>query len=128
MEISKERFLEAKAKVTKKYKGAYTKMDPQGKYYISTKEGKDICNLPISSALSNFVFDKVESFDYEDNDNLEIFNKILDQLPTIPHSNSIKEAWMKAEVAIQSHHIVNRNSEKFSDNKAKKEALKDFEE
>ena len=34
--ISKERFLEAKKKITRKYPNARTVMDSQGKYYVAT--------------------------------------------------------------------------------------------
>ena len=43
--ISKERFLEAKKKITRKYPNARTIMDSQGKYYVATEDGRDICNL-----------------------------------------------------------------------------------
>ena len=45
----------------------------------------------------------------------------------IPHSNTVKEAWLKTEVAIKSYHVVNRNSNKFSDDKVMKKMAKDFE-
>ena len=34
--ISQEKFLEAKKKITKKYPGAKTMMDNQGKYFVAT--------------------------------------------------------------------------------------------
>ena len=37
--ISKERFLKAKKVITKKYPGAHTVRDPQGKYYVATVDG-----------------------------------------------------------------------------------------
>ena len=40
--ISKERFEKAKKKITKKYPGARTMMDPEGKYFVATAEGRDI--------------------------------------------------------------------------------------
>ena len=45
----------------------------------------------------------------------------------IPHSDSVKEAWMKTEIAIKSYHIVNRNSNKFSDEKVARKMARDFE-
>ena len=42
--ISKERFLEAKKKITRQYPNARTIMDSQGKYYVATEDGRDICN------------------------------------------------------------------------------------
>lgn len=123
--ISKERFLEAKKKVTRKYKGAKTLMDPQGRYYVATSQGRDICNLPIGNTMNNYVFDQTEGCDtgWE----IDNFNNELNKIPMIPHSGSVKGAWIKAEVAIKSFHVVERNSNKFSDDKAEKEAIKDFE-
>ena len=45
--ISKERFLKAKKKVTKKYPGAKTMVDPDGQYFVATANGRDINNLQI---------------------------------------------------------------------------------
>ena len=45
----------------------------------------------------------------------------------IPHSDSVKAAWMTTEVAIKSYHVVNRNSNKFSDDKVMRKMAKDFE-
>ena len=45
----------------------------------------------------------------------------------IPHSDTVKAAWMTAEVAIKSYHVVNRNNNKFSDDKVMKKMAKDFE-
>jgi len=39
----------------------------------------------------------------------------------------VVEAWLKTEVAIKSYHVVNRNSNKFSDDKVMKKMAKDFE-
>ena len=55
------------------------------------------------------------------------FNAALNKVATIPHSDTIKEAWLKTEVAIKSYHVVNRNSNKFSDDKVMKKRAKDFE-
>ena len=60
-------------------------------------------------------------------DDLNGFNAALNKVATIPHSNSIKEAWLKTEVAIKSYHVVNRNSNKFSDDKVIRKMAKDFE-
>ena len=49
--ISKERFLEAKKKIIHKYPNARTIMDSQGKYYVATEDGRDICNLQIGNSL-----------------------------------------------------------------------------
>ena len=123
--ISKERFLEAKKRIVKKYPGAKTLMDPEGKYYVATEDGRDICNLQVSKAMNNHIFDQTENSSTDGE--LYRFNKMLDQVCEIPHSNSVKAAWMTTEVAIKSYHVVNRNSSKFSDDKVMKKMAKDFE-
>ena len=117
--ISKERFLEAKKKITKKYPGARTIMDPNGQYYVATENGRDINNLQVSQAINGYNFDG--------EDDLYGFNSALNKIATIPHSDSVKEAWMKTEVAIKSYHVVDRNSSKFSDDKVMKKMARDFE-
>ena len=111
--ISKERFLEAKKKITRKYPNARTIMDSQGKYYVATEDGRDICNLQIGNSLNSFKFDQTEycDTDYE----MDRLNNQLNKISMIPHSNSVKEAWLKTEVAIKSYHVVERNSNKFND-------------
>ena len=123
--ISKERFLEAKKRIVKKYPGAKTLMDPEGKYFVATAEGRDICNLQVSRAMNSHKFNQAENCnsDYE----LDRFNAILDQVCEIPHSDSVKAAWMTTEVAIKSYYVVDRNSSKFSDDKVMKKMAKDFE-
>ena len=116
---SKERFLEAKKKVTKKYPGAKTMRDHLGKYFVATSDGRDINNLQVSQAINTYAFD--------DESDLLGFNAALNKIATVPHSNSIKEAWLKTEVAIRSYHVVNRNSNKFSDDKVMKKMARDFE-
>ena len=117
--ISKERFLEAKKKVTKKYPGARTIMDPNGQYYVATENGRDINNLQIGQTI--------DGYNFKDENDLYGFNTTLNKIATIPHSDSVKEAWMKTEVAIKSYHVVERNSSKFSDDKVMKKMAKDFE-
>ena len=117
--ISKERFLEAKKKITKKYPGARTIMDPNGQYYVATENGRDINNLQVSQAINGYNFDG--------EDDLYGFNSALNKIATIPHSDSVKEAWMKTEVAIKSYHVVDRKSSKFSDDKVMKKKARDFE-
>ena len=117
--ISKERFLQAKKKINKKYPGAKTLMDPEGKYYVATADGRDICNLQVSQAIN--------SYDFDGEDDLYGFNAALNKVTMIPHSNTVKEAWLKTEVAIKSYHVVNRNNNKFSDDKVMKKMAKDFE-
>ena len=117
--ISKERFEKAKKIINKKYPGAHTIRDPQGKYYVATVDGRDINNLQVGQAIDNY------NFDFEDD--LYGFNDALNKITTIPHSNTVKEAWLTTEVAIKSYHVVNRNSNKFSDDKVMKKMAKDFE-
>ena len=117
--ISKERFLKAKKKITKKYPGAQTMIDPEGKYFVATANGRDINNLQIGQT--------VDSYNFDGEDDLYGFNSALNKISTIPHSDSVKEAWMKTEVAIKSYHVVERNSSKFSDDKVMKKMAKDFE-
>ena len=117
--ISKERFEKAKKGIIKKYPGAKTVIDPYGKYYVATANGRDINNLQISQAIN--------AYDFDGEDDLYGFNAALNKISTIPHSDTIKEAWLKTEVAIKSYHVVNRNNNKFSDDKVMKKMAKDFE-
>ena len=117
--ISKERFLEARKKVTKKYPNARTIMDPNGQYYVATENGRDINNLQIGQTI--------EGYNFKDENDLYGFNTALNKIATIPHSESVKEAWLKTEVAIKSYHVVDRNSSKFSDDKVMQKMAKDFE-
>ena len=119
MNISQEKFLETKKKVTKKYPGAHTMRDTQGKFYVETSNGRDICYLSVGQVI--------DAYDFENEDDLFGFNAALNKVATIPHSNTIKEAWLKTEVAIKSYHVVNRNNNKFSDDKVIKKMAKDFE-
>jgi len=117
--ISQERFEKAKKKIIKKYPGAHTVMDPNGKYYVATANGRDINNLQIGQTM--------DAYDFEGEDDLYGFNAALNKVTTIPHSNTVVEAWLTTEVAIKSYHVVNRNSNKFSDDKVMKKMAKDFE-
>ena len=123
--ISKERFLEAKKKIVKKYPGAKTLMDPDGQYFVATEGGRDICNLQVSQAVNGFKFDQTEGCDTDYG--INNFNATLNKICEIPHSDSVKEAWIKTEIAIKSYHVVERNSSKFSDDKVMKKMAKDFE-
>ena len=123
--ISKERFEKAKKGIIKKYPGAKTMIDPEGKYFVATADGRDINNLQVSQAINGFKFDQTENHntDY----GIDSFNATLNKVCEIPHSDSVKEAWMKTEIAIKSYHIVNRNSNKFSDEKVARKMARDFE-
>ena len=117
--ISKERFEKVKKRIVKKYPGAKTMVDPQGKYFVATVDGRDICNLQVSQAIN--------AYDFDGEDDLYGFNNTLNKITTIPHSNTVTEAWLKTEVALKSYHVVNRNNNKFSDDKVMKKMAKDFE-
>ena len=117
--ISKERFEKAKKGILKKYPGAKTMIDPEGKYYVATVDGRDICNLQIGQTIN--------AYDFDGEDDLYGFNDALNKIATIPHSNTVTEAWLTTEVAIKSYHVVNRNNNKFSDDKVMKKMAKDFE-
>jgi len=117
--ISQERFEKAKKKIIKKYPGAHTVMDPNGKYYVATAEGRDICNIQVGQAIN--------AYDFDGEDDLYGFNSTLNKITMIPHSDSVMAAWMTTEVAIKSYHVVDRNSNKFSDDKVMKKMAKDFE-
>jgi len=117
--ISKERFLKARKKIIKKYPGARTMRDPNGQYFVATANGRDINNLQIGQTM--------EAYNFEYEEDLYGFNTALNKVTTIPHSNTVVEAWLKTEVAIKSYHVVDRNSSKFSDDKVMKKMMKDFE-
>ena len=117
--ISKERFEKAKKKIIKKYPGAKTLMDPEGKYYVATADGRDICNIQIGQTIN--------AYEFNDDSDLYGFNSTLNKITMIPHSDSVKAAWMTTEVAIKSYHVVDRNSSKFSDDKVMKKMAKDVE-
>jgi|TARA_R110000764_G_scaffold168474_3_gene255847 hypothetical protein len=117
--ISQERFEKAKKGIIKKYPGAHTVIDSNGKYFVATKNGRDINNLQISQAI--------KAYDFEDESDLYGFNAALNKVTTIPHSSTVVEAWLKTEIAIKSYHVVDRNSNKFSDDKVMKKMAKDFE-
>ena len=117
--ISKERFEKAKKGIIKKYPGAHTKVDPEGKYYVATKNGRDINNLQIGQTM--------DAYNFDGEDDLYGFNAALNKVTMIPHSDSVKAAWMTTEVALKSYHVLNRNNNKFSDEKVTKKMAKDFE-
>ena len=119
--MNKDKFLQDKKKVLKKYPNAKTMMDNKGKYYVATEDGRDICNIQISQTIGRFKFNQSEGYSEGVND----LNATLNQIATIPHADTVMKAWSQAEVAIRSNHIVNRNNSKFSDEKIMKKVLKD---
>jgi len=119
--MSKDKFLKTKKTVQRKYPNAKTMMDNDGKYYVATEDGRDICNILISQTINNYKFDQTEGAIF----GLDNFNATLNKVATIPHSKTVMDAWQQTEVAIKSYHVVNRNNSKFSDEKIMKKVLKD---
>ena len=119
--MNKDKFLQNKKKVLKKYPNAKTIMDNNGKYYVATEDGKDICNILISQTMNSYKFDQTEGASF----GLDDFNATLNKVATIPHSKTVIDAWQQAEIAIKSYHVVDRNNSKFSDEKIMKKILKD---
>ena len=116
-----EQFLKTKKKVLKKYPNAKTMMDNNGKYYVATEDGRDICNIQISQTIGKFKFNQSEGY----SEGIDDLNATLNQIATIPHADTVVKAWSQAEVAIRSNHIVNRNNGKFSDEKIMKKIIQD---
>ena len=85
------------------------------KIRTSTNRSAKNENAQIGNVINGFNFDQTEycDSDYE----LDRFNSQLNKVSMIPHSDSVKEAWLKTEVAIKSYHVVERNSNKFNDEK-----------
>ena len=119
--MNKDKFLQDKKKVLKKYPNAKTMMDNDGKYYVATEDGRDICNIQISQTIDKYKFNQTEG----SGEGLDNFNSTLNKIATIPHADTVTKAWSQAEVAIRSNHIVNRNNGKFSDEKIMKKILQD---
>jgi len=119
--MNKDKFLKTKKTVQKKYPNAKTIMDNNGKYYVATEDGRDICNILISQTINSYKFDQTEGAIF----GLDNFNSTLNKVATIPHSDTVIGAWQQTEVAIKSYHVVSRNNSKFSDEKIMKKALKD---
>ena len=119
--MNKDNFLKIKITIQKKYPNAKTMMDNEGKYYVATEDGRDICNIQISQTVNKYKFNQTEGYI----EGLDNFNSTLNKIATIPHADSVMKAWSQAEVAIRSNHIVNRNNGKFSDEKIMKKVLED---
>ena len=95
----------------------YTYFDPSG--------ARDVEDFLQITRIA--LWQAINSYNFDGEDDLYGFNSTLNKITTIPHSNTIKEAWLKTEVAIKSYHVVNRNSNKFSDDKVMRKMAKDFE-
>ena len=119
--MNKDKFLKTKRTVQRKYPNAKTMMDNKGKYYVATEDGRDVCNILISQTMNSYKFYQTEGANF----GLDNFNATLNKVATIPHSETVIDAWKQAEVAIKSYHVVSRNNGKFSDEKIMKKILKD---
>ena len=119
--MDKDKFQKIKKTIQKKYPNAKTMMDNNGKYYVATEDGRDICNIQISQTVNKYKFNQTEGYI----EGLDNFNSTLNKIAKIPHADSVMKAWVQAEVAIRSNHIVNRNNGKFSDEKIMKKVLED---
>ena len=119
--MDKDKFQKIKKTIQKKYPNAKTMMDNNGKYYVATEDGRDICNIQISQTVNKYKFNQTEGYI----EGLDNFNSTLNKIAKIPHADSVMKAWVQAEVAIRSNHIVNRNNGKFSDEKIMKKILQD---
>ena len=117
--MNKDKFLQDKKKVLKKYPNAKTIMDNNGKYYVATEDGRDICNIQISQTINKYQFNQTEGYV----EGLDNFNSTLNKIATIPHSKTVVDACQQAEVAIKSYHVVSRNNSKFSDEKIMKKVF-----
>jgi len=111
--VSQERFLKAKKYITKIFPHSSTKANQNNQYWVEDGEGHDICNLQIKKTIDNFKFNLNGNYEYE----LRKFENALNNEPLIPKSNSVKEAWIKAEQVYRTNQILQRNSDKFSDDK-----------
>ena len=97
--MDKDKFKKIKKIVQKKYPNAKTMMDNNGKYYVATEDGRDICNIQISQTVNKYKFNQTEGAHF----GLDNFNATLNKVATIPHSKTIIDAWKQAEVAIKSY-------------------------
>jgi len=111
--VSQERFLKAKKYITKIFPHATTKANPNNQYWVEDGDGHDICNLNIKNTIDSFKFDLDKNYEGE----YRRFENAIYKEPTIPKSSSVKEAWIKAEQVYRTNKILQRNSDKFSDDK-----------
>jgi len=95
----KERFQIAKQNVLKRFPRATTTADSRGKFYV-TQDGIDICNRELNKAIKRGA-------------NFEEWDLIKE----VKHSDSVLEAWLKAESIIIADRVIESNTERFSDEK-----------
>ena len=98
-----ENFEKVKKRVLRRFPGATTQMDSQGKFYVADKDGYDIMNRSIIETLNS---DQYDTWDETE--------AALNNISQIPHSNTVEEAWGKADTAAQAFHIIGVNTARFS--------------
>jgi hypothetical protein len=95
----KERFQLAKKNVLKRFPKATTLADSKGKFYVA-QNGVDICNRELNKAVKRGAA-------------LEELNLIQQ----VSHSDTVFEAWLKAESMVVANRVIESNTERFSDEK-----------
>ena len=103
----KERFQLAKKNVLKKFPKAVTLADSKGKFYVA-QNGIDICNRELNRAVK-------QGADFES------WNLIKE----IQHSDTVLEAWLKAESIMIANRVIESNTERFSDEKIASKKLEE---
>lgn len=111
--VTQEKFLKSKKYITKIFPNAKTKSDQTNQYWVDDGMGHDICNLNIKNTIDKFDFDL--NMDYESE--FRRFENALYKEPITPKSKTVKEAWVKAEQMYKTNKTLQRNSDKFSDDK-----------
>lgn len=96
---TKERFYEAKQNVLKRFPNAVTLADSRGKFYVA-QNGIDICNRELNKAVK-------QGADFSE----------WDLIKEIKHSNTVLEAWLKAESMVVVNRVIESNTDRFSDEK-----------
>jgi len=102
-----DNFQKVKKRVLRRYPGATTQMDSQGKYYVADKDGYDVMNRSIIDTLNSDQYDTWDETESAHN-----------SITQIPHSNTVEEAWGKADTASQAYHIIGVNTARFSGEKS----------
>lgn len=103
----KERFQQAKKKVLRYFPKAMTLADSKGKFYVA-QNGVDICNRELNKAVKRGAA-------------LEELNLIQQ----VSHSETVFEAWMKAESMVVANRVIESNTERFSDEKVASKKLEE---
>ena len=95
----KERFQLAKKNVLRRFPKAMTLADSKGRFYVA-QDGIDICNKELHKAVKRGA--ELEE---------------LDLIQQVSHSETIFEAWLKAESMVIANRVIESNTERFSDEK-----------